>query len=126
MGAPTGDASVQKTAEKGRPNGYPSLDASGKVPATQIPATGGGVPATRSIATAAPLTGGGDLSADRTHSVSDFVASGAAHARGTVPDPGAAAGSTKFLREDATWQVPAGGGAAVAPSLNRTFALMGA
>jgi hypothetical protein len=26
-----------------------------------------------------------------------------------VPDPGASAGSTRFLREDATWAVPAGG-----------------
>lgn len=40
----------------------------------------------------------------------DFVASGGSHARGAVPDPGASAGTTKFLREDATWQVPAGGG----------------
>lgn len=41
----------------------------------------------------------------------DFVASGASHAKGAVPDPGAAAGTTKFLREDATWQVPVAGGA---------------
>lgn len=40
-----------------------------------------------------------------------FVASGASHASGAVPDPGSSAGSTKFLREDATWAVPAGGGA---------------
>lgn len=38
-----------------------------------------------------------------------FVASGASHAIGLVPDPGASSGSTKFLREDATWAVPAGG-----------------
>lgn len=37
-----------------------------------------------------------------------FVASGALHAPGGVPDPGAGAGSTKFLREDATFAVPAG------------------
>jgi hypothetical protein len=36
----------------------------------------------------------------------DFVASGASHAKGAVPDPGASAGTTKFLREDASWQVP--------------------
>jgi hypothetical protein len=35
-----------------------------------------------------------------------FVASGASHAIGAVPDPGASAGTTKFLREDATWVVP--------------------
>lgn len=39
-----------------------------------------------------------------------FVASGGSHAPGGVPDPGASGGSTKFLREDATWQVPGGGG----------------
>lgn len=33
-----------------------------------------------------------------------FIASGASHAPGAVPDPGAVAGATKFLREDATWQ----------------------
>lgn len=33
-----------------------------------------------------------------------FVASGASHAVGYVPDPGASAGTTHFLREDATWQ----------------------
>lgn len=40
----------------------------------------------------------------------DFVASGGSHAKGLVPDPGATSGTTKFLREDATWAVPAGGG----------------
>ncbi len=38
-----------------------------------------------------------------------FGASGGAHARGVVPDPGATAGTTRFLREDGTWDVPAGG-----------------
>ena len=44
--------------------------------------------------------------------LSVFVASGASHAAGLVPDPGASAGSTKYLREDGTWTAPAGGGAA--------------
>ena len=35
-----------------------------------------------------------------------FNASGAAHRVGLVPDPGVAAGVAKFLREDASWQVP--------------------
>jgi hypothetical protein len=35
-----------------------------------------------------------------------FVASGASHAVGYVPDPGAGAGTTRFLREDATFAVP--------------------
>lgn len=43
-------------------------------------------------------------------SIAVFGASGAPHSTGIVPDPGAVAGTTKFLREDATWAVPAGGG----------------
>ena len=39
-----------------------------------------------------------------------FGPSGAAHAAGIVPDPGATAGATHFLREDGTWAIPAGGG----------------
>jgi hypothetical protein len=35
-----------------------------------------------------------------------MVGSGVTHAAGLVPDPGAVAGSTKFLREDATWAAP--------------------
>ena len=44
-----------------------------------------------------------------------FVASGASHAAGAVPDPGATAGTTKYLREDATWAVPPGGGSVPDP-----------
>jgi hypothetical protein len=39
-----------------------------------------------------------------------FIASGASHAAGAVPDPGITAGTTRYLREDATWATPAGGG----------------
>jgi hypothetical protein len=39
-----------------------------------------------------------------------FGASGASHAQGAVPDPGATAGTTRFLREDGQWIVPSGGG----------------
>jgi hypothetical protein len=39
-----------------------------------------------------------------------FGPSGASHAAGIVPDPGATAGATHYLREDGTWSVPAGGG----------------
>jgi hypothetical protein len=39
-----------------------------------------------------------------------FGASGGSHAQGLVPDPGASAGTTRYLREDATWFVPPGGG----------------
>jgi lysophospholipase L1-like esterase len=48
-----------------------------------------------------------------------FHASGTSHSQGVVPDPGSTAGSTRFLREDGTWSVPAGGtgttGSAVLP-----------
>jgi hypothetical protein len=65
-----------------------------------------------SIATTAPITGG-TITTTGTIGVSDFVASGSSHARGTVPDPGASSGTTKFLREDASWQVPPNSGGTV-------------
>ncbi len=37
-----------------------------------------------------------------------FLASGTSHAAGAVPDPGASAGTMRFLREDASFAVPAG------------------
>ena len=39
-----------------------------------------------------------------------FIGSGASHKVGLVPDAGAAAGTTRFLREDGTWITPPGGG----------------
>lgn len=38
-----------------------------------------------------------------------FVASGAGHEKGLVPDPGAVAGTTRFLNEDGTWKSPFAG-----------------
>jgi hypothetical protein len=38
-----------------------------------------------------------------------FGASGSSHSMGIVPDPGSTAGSTRYLREDGTWNVPSGG-----------------
>ena len=35
-----------------------------------------------------------------------FGASGTGHAAGLVPDPGSTAGTTQYLREDATWATP--------------------
>lgn len=46
-----------------------------------------------------------------------FVASGASHAKGLVPDPGASAGTAKYLREDATWATPAGTGTVTSVAL---------
>ena len=37
-----------------------------------------------------------------------FGASGASHAKGLVPDPGVAAGTVRFLREDGTWSLASG------------------
>jgi hypothetical protein len=68
------------------------------------------VPTTRQILAGTGLTGGGDLSADRTLSGVAMGASGTGHAMGMVPDPGATLGATRYLREDATWAVPAGAG----------------
>ena len=80
----------------------------------------GGGSGTLPIATASVLGGvkigtGVTVAADGTISVTGGGAdvmkpSGTGHAAGLAPDPGATAGKTKFLREDATWAVPAGGG----------------
>lgn len=66
------------------------------------PDAGAGTGTVTSVATTAPITGG-TITGTGTIAVSDFVASGASHARGAVPDPGSTAGTYKFLREDATW-----------------------
>jgi hypothetical protein len=72
---------------------------------------GGGVPTSRRIDTTAPLTGGGDLTANRTLAISNFIGdSGSGGSKGSVPAPGAGDGSTKFLKADGTWAVPSGGG----------------
>jgi hypothetical protein len=63
----------------------------------------GAVPTTRQILTGPGLSGGGDLSQDRTISGVVFGASGISHAVGIVPDPGGTAGATRYLREDASW-----------------------
>jgi hypothetical protein len=58
----------------------------------------------------APITATDDSGNGSTDiAVPVFVGSGASHAIGLVPDPGALAGTTKFLREDATWQTAGGG-----------------
>jgi len=61
------------TTAIGAANGVASLDSTGQVPATQLgnAVGGGGVPSSRTINTTAPLSGGGNLSADRTISIAD-------------------------------------------------------
>jgi len=64
------------------------------------------VPVARNVNTGAGLSGGGALSADLTLVGVVMKASGTGHASGDCPDPGATVGSTRYLREDATWVVP--------------------
>jgi trimeric autotransporter adhesin len=49
-----------------------------------------------------------------------FQASGSGHAQGVVPDPGATAGTTRFLREDGTWVAPSGGSTALSAGVGPT------
>lgn len=66
------------------------------------------VPTTRNINTTSPMTGGGSLDVDLTLATPIMVGSGGGHTAGLAPDPGSVAGTTKFLREDATYAVPPG------------------
>lgn len=68
-------------------------------------------------------------SAAQTALLNAFVASGSSHKAGMVPDPGVSAGTTKFLREDASWQVPpstASGGSSGQVQFNSSGAFGGA
>jgi len=63
---------------------------------------------------ATTITGGVAASAITSGTISParlpvFGPSGTTHAVGAVPDPGATAGATRYLREDGNWAVPAGG-----------------
>lgn len=59
---------------------------------------------TTTLSTTLPLTGGGDLSTNRTLGINAFGPSGGSHAPGAVPDPGVSLGTTKALFEDATFK----------------------
>ncbi len=67
-------------------------------------------PTTRLINTTAPLTGGGDLSTDRTLDISNFTGdSGSGGAKGAVPAPVAGdSAAGKFLSAGGGWAVPPG------------------
>jgi hypothetical protein len=88
---------------------------------TWQPVTGGGVggavPTTRLINTTLPLTGGGDLSADRTLAVNTMTGdTGSGGARGVVPAPAAGdAAAGKFLKADGTWAITPGAGGGFSP-----------
>lgn len=67
-----------------------------------------GQTANRFLATPNGSTGALSLRAIVPADVPVMVASGASHAAGLAPDPGAVAGTDKFLREDATYTFPNG------------------
>jgi hypothetical protein len=88
--------------------------ATGTLPAANLPATTGqctGVQFSRGQA-----AGGTENCA----TPPTFVASGASHAVGYVPDPGSSAGTTRFLREDATWVAPSNSSAVFVGGCNGT------
>ena len=57
--------------------------------------------------------------------LSVFGASGASHAAGLVPDPGSSAGTTRYLREDSSWQAVVGLSAATVVATTSTSAIAG-
>lgn len=86
---------------------------------TTVPLTGGGnlsTGLTLSIVQASSTTNGYLSSTDWTTFNRLFGASGVTHQFGNVPDPGSTAGTGRFLREDATWATPAGGGGTTTPT----------
>jgi hypothetical protein len=68
-------------------------------------------PEARTISTTAPLSGGGNLSANRTLTISTFGSS----ASGVVPASGG--GTANFLRADGSWAAPPSGGGSSAETL---------
>ena len=64
------------------------------------------------------LTGGGPLTANVTLSAVPMSPSGPSHSLGYAPDPGATAGTGRFLREDATWAVPPSGSGGIVGTAN--------
>jgi len=76
----------------------------------------GAAPAARTISTTAPLTGGGDLSANRTLDISDFTTS----TKGAVPTPGGTS-SGRMLRDDGTWSLPPAAASAVSNIVAFTY-----
>lgn len=112
----------QKVSEKSQPNGYPSLDATGKIPTPQLGGAGAdNTKYLRGDQTWQTIVHGtlSGLNADdhpQYQKVSEKgQASGYASldASGKVPTTqlgGAGADATKFLRGDQTWAVPSGGG----------------
>ena len=101
---PSTKVSIGTTSERQQlsVNGMIESMATGfKFPDATTQATAGVLP-TRTISTTLPLTGGGDLSANRTFAINSFAGSAA----GAVPT--SLGGTTNFLRADGSWAVPPG------------------
>jgi hypothetical protein len=110
----TGAMSTSSLASSGSLSGA-SLT-TGTITATSETLTGTSTSAAVSTGVVTATTLNGSLDAGNVTSGTLAVArlpamgaSGASHAAGAVPDPGATAGTTRYLREDGTWVSPAGG-----------------
>lgn len=87
-----------------------TTNATGHVTGVTLAAiSGGGSGTVTNVTGTAPIVITGASTTTPNVTITDFVASGASHARGSVPDPGSSAGTTKFLCEDATFKLPPGG-----------------
>ncbi len=101
---PSTKVSIGTTSERQQlsVNGMIESMASGyKFPDATTQATAGVLP-TRTISTTLPLTGGGDLSANRTLAINSFAGSAA----GAVPT--SLGGTANYLRADGSWATPPG------------------
>ncbi len=73
---------------------------------TLLGGQGTGVPASITLGSGLTLASGVLSANPATATVAVMGASGPNHATGLVPDPGAVAGTSRFLREDGTWVTP--------------------
>lgn len=113
ISAPTGTGLVHATSGIVDPTVYTLLAADiPSLPSTKI--TGLATSATTDTTNASNIISG-TIGLAR---LSTCIASGGSHAAGIVPDPGASSGTTRFLREDCTFAVPAGGGGGSAAGAN--------
>ena len=112
VSAPSGGLSLVNDLASPGNSYYYGTNASGTKGWYVLPAGGGGV---SSVTGTAPIVSTGG--AAPVISITTFAASGVSHAAGAVPDPGSTAGTTRYLREDATWAVPAGSGSGTVTSV---------
>lgn len=103
----TADSLSELLSHKDQPNGYAGLTQYGQLNGNQFGNLdlSGYALKTRNILTTAPLTGGSDLSFDRTLAIDAFTGdSGAGGAKGAVPAPAAGdSAAKKVLKAGGTW-----------------------